>query len=142
MLIKEIMTKDCQCIRPSSTLSDAAKEMKRLDVGSLPVCGDDDKLAGMLTDRDIVVRAIADDKSPDETQVQDAMTSNVSYCFDDEATDQAVENMKGQQIRRLIVLNRDKKLVGIVSLGDLATKGKDDELSGKTLEQISEPALS
>jgi CBS domain-containing protein len=114
--------------------------MKALDVGPLPVCGPDDKLVGMVTDRDIVVRGVAPGLDPRTARVRDAMTEGISYCFEDDDVEQAARLMREKQIRRLVVLNRDKRLAGIVSLGDLAVETGGDEVAGKTLERVSQPA--
>jgi CBS domain-containing protein len=113
--------------------------MDALKVGPLPVC-DGDRLGGMLTDRDITVRATAAGLDPKTTRVRDVMTDEVLYCFEDQNTDEAARIMAEQQIRRLVILNRDKRLVGIVSLGDVAVQTGDDRLSGEVLERVSEPA--
>jgi CBS domain-containing protein len=140
MQVKEIMTKDVRCIAPETTLQDAACQMRDLDVGPLPIC-EKDRLTGILTDRDIVIRAVAEGRHPKETAVQEVMSRDVFYCFADQEVDEAARLMKEKQIRRLLVLDRDKRLVGIVSLGDLAVDAGDDRLSGSTLEAISEPAV-
>jgi CBS domain-containing protein len=133
------MTPGVEVIHPRSTVAEAAERMKGLDVGILPVC-DGDRLMGMLTDRDIVVRIIADQRDPKQTTVIDAMTPQVAYCFEDEDVQEAAMLMVDKQIRRLPVLNQDKRLVGIVSLGDLAVQTKNTQLSGEVLEYVSEPA--
>ena len=107
-------------------------------VGSLPVC-ENDRLVGMLTDRDIVVRAIADGCDTKTTTAREIMTPDIVYCFEDQDVQEAARLMEQNQIRRLVVLNRDKRLVGIVSLGDLAVETGDEHLTGKTLEKVSEP---
>jgi CBS domain-containing protein len=114
--------------------------MRDLDVGPLPVCGDYDRLVGMLTDRDIAVRAIAEGKDPRNGKVSDAMTPEIVYCFQDDDIGEASQLMKENQVRRLVGLDRNKRLVGILSLGDLAVESRDDELAGATLEAVSEPA--
>jgi len=139
MQVKEIMTKGAECVSPSSTLQEAARKMKTLDVGPLPIC-DNDRLTGMITDRDITVRAVAEGCDPKTTTVKDVMTPDVVYCFEDQDVREATKLMKEHQIRRLVVLNRDKRLVGIVSLGDLAVDTGDEALAGRTLEQVSEPS--
>ncbi|HJZ53305.1 MAG TPA: CBS domain-containing protein [Gemmataceae bacterium] len=141
MQVKEAMTRGAECIRPDTTLQEAARKMRDLGVGPLPVCGENDRLVGMLTDRDIAVRAVAEGKDPTRTPVKDVMTQGVSYCYEDEDLSEAARQMGEKQIRRLAVLNRDKRLVGIVSLGDMAIRtGGDRRVSGKTLEAVSEPA--
>jgi len=137
MQVKEVMTSNCECIAPDSTLEKAAQRMKELDVGPLPVVAND-QLAGMLTDRDIVVRAVAEGRDPKTARVRDVMTPKVTYCFDDQSVEEAADLMKQQQIRRLLVLNRNKNLVGIVSLGDLAVDTGDKRFAGETLARISE----
>jgi len=116
--------------------------MRDLDVGSVPVCGPDDRLAGMVTDRDIAVRCTAAGSDPKACTVRDVMTPGVVYCFDDQPVEEAERVMKERQIRRLLVLNRDKRLVGIVSLGDLAVRGDDLREAGDVLHDVSEPAMS
>lgn len=140
MRVQEVMTHGVECVRPSDSLADAAGKMRELDVGSLPVCGDNDRLVGMITDRDITVRGTAERLPPQLGKVEDVMTPEVVYCFDDQDVTEAADLMKDRQIRRLVVLNHDKRLVGIVSLGDLAVDTGDDELAGNTLEAVSEPA--
>jgi len=139
MRVYEVMTKGAECIRPEASLREAAGRMKDLDVGSLPVC-DNDRLVGVLTDRDIAVRSVAAGHDPKAHRVQGTMTPDLVYCFEDEDTADAAKRMEEKQIRRLPVLNRDKRLVGIVSLGDLAVETHDEKLAGRTLESVSEPA--
>src|SRR5688572_17972727 len=141
MKVHELMTTGVECLKPNDTIEHAAQRMRDLDVGSLPVCGPSDKLVGMVTDRDITIRATSCACDPAETIVSDVMTPEVVYCFEDQTADEAAKIMEDKQIRRLIVLNRDKRLVGIVSLGDLAVRNADDRLSGEALERVSEPAL-
>lgn len=139
MRVKDIMTYGVQCVRPQDSIASVAQRMRDLDVGSLPVCGDNDKLVGMVTDRDITVRATAECCAPEQTVVSDVMTPDIVYCFEDQDVSDAADLMEGKQIRRLVVLNRDKRLVGIVSLGDLAVKNADEQLSGEALERVSQP---
>ena len=138
MQVKEVMTRGAECVAPDATLQEAAQKMKGLDVGPLPVC-DNNRLVGMLTDRDITVRAVAEGKDPRTTRVRDAMTEGIAYCFEEDDVADAARLMKERQIRRLVVLNRDKRLAGIVSLGDLAVETGDEHLAGKTLERVSQP---
>jgi CBS domain-containing protein len=140
MQVNEVMTHGVECVRPEDSVAAAAQKMKDLDVGALPVCGDNDRLAGMITDRDITVRATAGCCDPGGTFVRDVMTPNVIYCFEDQDVTEAARLMKENQVRRLVVLNRDKRLVGIVSLGDLAVDTGDEELAGATVSAVSEPA--
>ena len=136
MKIRELMTPDVEVIKPGDTLHTAARMMADLNTGALPV-GEKDRLVGMITDRDIAVRAVARGRNPDKTAVRDAMSDTIRYCFDDEDTDDVARKMAGWQIRRLPVLDRDKRLVGIVSLGDLAIGGAETE-SKEALKEISE----
>lgn len=140
MRISEVMTRGVECARPSATLQEVARRMKVLNVGVMPVC-DNDRLVGMVTDRDITVRGTAEGCDPRETYVDDIMTPGIVYCFDDQLVSEATRMMEEKQIRRLPVLNRAKRLVGIVSLGDLAVETGDEELVGHALEEISEPAV-
>ncbi|RIK81045.1 MAG: CBS domain-containing protein [Planctomycetota bacterium] len=140
MLIREIMSQNVVCIPPDSPLAEAASQMRTMNVGSLPVC-ENDRLVGIVTDRDITVRATAECCDPNETTVRDVMTPTIVYAFDDQPVEAASQLMKEHQIRRIAVLNRDKRLVGIVALGDIAIDAPE-ELTGETLEAISEPAIS
>jgi CBS domain-containing protein len=138
MRVSEVMTRGVECTYPDASLQEAAAKMKSLDIGPLPVC-DNNRLVGMVTDRDITVRATAEGEDPTEICVRDIMTPEVFYCFEDDLVDDAARTMEDKQVRRLLVLNRDKQLVGIVSLGDLAVETGDEELVGNTLEAVSEP---
>jgi CBS domain-containing protein len=136
MRVSEAMTRDVRVARPDQTIRDAAKMMSDVDAGVLPV-GENDQLVGMITDRDIAIRGIAQGKGPD-TPVREVMTADVKYCFEDEDTDQVARNMADQQVRRLPVVNRDKRLVGILSLGDLAVM-QGGQPAGEALAGISQP---
>ena len=138
MKIREIMTPDAQCIRPDESLVDAALLMRQLDVGVLPVC-DGDELLGVLTDRDIAIRAVADSRHPATTMVREVMSPGTITVFDDQDVDEAVHIMEQHQIRRAPVINRDNRLVGIVSLGDIAVDASA-MLSGEALKRVSQPA--
>jgi len=134
MKIRDVMTRTAQLTSPDDTLRHAAQMMKECDCGVLPVA-DGDRLVGMITDRDIAVRGIADGKGPD-TKVRDVMTDEVMYCFDDDGIQQVCQNMAEIQVRRLPVVSRDKRLVGIVSLSDLAKKEAN---AAKALRGIARP---
>lgn len=142
MELKDVMTQNVEIAEAATTLQEAATIMKRLDVGVLPV-GDGAKLIGILTDRDITVRATAEGLDPKRAKVGDVMTSDLIYCFEDQAPVEAAIVMQEKQIRRLPVVNHDMKLVGIVSLGDLAVDTNkhdiDDDIIGEVLEDISTP---
>jgi CBS domain-containing protein len=136
MRVSEAMKRDVKLARPDQTIQEAAKLMCDIDAGVLPV-GDNDRLVGMITDRDIAVRAVARGKGP-ETVVRDVMSAEVKYCFEDEEVEHVARNMGNQQLRRLPVLNRDKRLVGILSLGDVAiTQAADKATVGEVLRGIS-----
>jgi CBS domain-containing protein len=136
MEVGEIMTTNVECIPPATTIEDAAKKMKTLDVGFLPVC-DNDRLVGTLTDRDIVIRGIADGQDFKD-QVKNVMTSDVFYCFEDEDVQTLADTMKEKEVKRMLVLNRNKRLVGVVSIGDLAKA--HETVAGSALKNISDAA--
>lgn len=137
MRVSDAMTRDVCVARPSQTIEDAARMMLAIDAGLLPV-GDDDRLVGTITDRDIAVRAIGEGKGP-KTEIGEVMTHDVKYCFEDEDTAHVAKNMGEQQVRRLPVLNRDKQLVGILSLADIASHEKDGRKVGNALREIAQP---
>jgi CBS domain-containing protein len=141
MQLKDIMTPEVERIHKDENLQTAAQRMKALDVGLIPVY-DGDRLVGMLTDRDITVRATAAGCNPATTPVGQVMTPEVVYCFEDQSVEDAAKVMEDKQIRRLIVLNRDKRLVGVVALGDLATHTGARRAAGEALEEISTSGLS
>ena len=121
MRIRDVMSRDVKLASPNDTVQHAAEMMAELDAGSIPV-GEDDRIVGILTDRDIALRAVARGKAPDQCRVRDIMSAEVKYVYEDESVDDLARNMGELQIRRLPVLNRDKRLVGIVSLGDLVSR--------------------
>lgn len=134
MKVSKCMTRDVQLVTPTQTIRDAARMMSDLDAGALPV-QQDDRLVGMITDRDIAVRAVAQGKSPD-TPVSEVMSSEVLYCFDDQEIEDVARNMGEMKVRRLPVMNRDKRLVGIISIGDLSLK-EEKTLTGSAVANIS-----
>ncbi len=138
MKVQQIMTRDVECIQPDRTLQEAASRMKALDVGALPVCGNN-RLEGMITDRDIVVRAIAEGHDPRQEKVSDAMTRELACCAEDQDIEEAARLMNAKQIRRLAVINGNRQLVGILALADLAVGSGSPRLTGQTLERISQP---
>lgn len=137
MQIKEIMSRSVETVSPDATIADAAETMRSLDIGALPVC-DGDRLVGMLTDRDIAIRAVADGCKPEETRVSSCMTPEILYCFEDQDTSEAERVMQQWQIRRLPILNRDKQLTGIVALADIATKVDNESETARTVREISQ----
>jgi CBS domain-containing protein len=138
MQLKELMTRDVQVVRPEATLQEAARILKDENIGSVPVC-DGTRIQGIITDRDIAVRAVAEGRDPFVTLVRDVMTSDIVYGMENQSIEDAARIMEQQQIRRLVILNDNKDLVGIVSLGDLAVEGENRSLTGETLEAISQP---
>ena len=138
MQVYEAMTPHVVRVAPKVTLMEAARTMKNLDIGPLPVC-EGDRLLGMVTDRDITVRATAEGCDPRQTPVGDIMTTSVVCCHEADDVREAARLMQLTQLRRLLVVNDDGKLVGIVSLGDLVLQTGDEKLAGETLEKVSEP---
>jgi CBS domain-containing protein len=136
MQLKDVMTKNVQLTDPGTTLKSAAALMRDGDFGLLPV-GENDRLVGTLSDRDIVVAAVAEGKDPNSTAVRDAMSEGIAYCFEDQSVDEAAEVMRKRQIRRLPVLNRDKRLVGIVALADLAVESGSIKPAAQALSGVS-----
>lgn len=134
--VREFMTTDAQCIKENQSLSDAARMMMDLDCGSLPICGDDGKLTGMITDRDIVLKCVAAGRDPRETMARDLATGKPHWVDADANIDAAIEIMEKHQVRRLPVI-AGHKLVGIISQGDIA-RNYTEERVGELVEQISE----
>jgi CBS domain-containing protein len=140
-LLKDIMTPHVSTITSTATICEAAQTMKHLNVGALLVC-DGARLQGMLTDRDIVMRVVAEQRNAADLKVRDAMSSKVTYCYEDQTVDEAVRVMADRQIRRLAILNREENVVGILSLGDVAVRSNERTAAGKALEGISKPKQS
>jgi CBS domain-containing protein len=134
--IRDVMSTDCQCVGERDTLSDAAKRLAELDVGAMPICGEDDKLKGMLTDRDIVVKAIAQGKDPSSTTAGELAEGKPIVVGANEPVEEALRKMTDHKIRRLPVIDDEKRLCGIVSQADLATS-IDEEKVGDLVEAIS-----
>ena len=137
MKIKDVMTSQARFVWPDTTLVAAARLMRDIDVGALPVC-ENDKLSGIITDRDITLRAIAESMDPVETEVREVMSREVAYVSEDQEIEEATRLMEVRQIRRLPVLDHNHHLVGMVSLGDLAS-GADNYMTGHMLKEISAP---
>ena len=137
MQLKEFVNSHVETVQSDDTLQQAAEKMRDLDVGSLPVCKGD-QLVGMITDRDITIRAVAIGSDPVKAMVNEVMTPEVLCCFENEEVEEAARIMKENQVRRILVLNEAKELVGITSLGELATATGDRLLAGETLESVSE----
>lgn len=136
MKVREAMTSDVHLTHPDRSIREAAETMAEQDIGALPI-GENDRLVGMITDRDIAVRAVARGLGPD-TKIRDVMSEEVMYCFDDEELEDAAQNMGGVKVRRLPVVNRDKRLVGIIAVSDL-TRREDAKRIGKAIADISFP---
>ena len=141
MKIKDVMTTSVECVRPETTLQEAAAKMKSLNVGSLPVC-EGDRPIGIITDRDIVVRAIAEGRDPRTARVPEVMTADVVSVSETADVKEAARLMKDRQIRRIVVVDPSKRVVGIVSLGDIAGDTHDDKMSGEVLEKVSKDAVT
>lgn len=137
--LRDIMTRNVEIIAPEATVQEAAKKMQDLNIGALPVC-DGDKLTGMITDRDLVMRILAEGRDPKTVTVSDAISTDVVFCFEDDGVEKASPLMAQHQIRRLPVMSSTKRLVGMVTLGDVAVHGKNPEASGDVLQQVSIPA--
>ncbi|HYD93713.1 MAG TPA: CBS domain-containing protein [Noviherbaspirillum sp.] len=135
MLVADAMTRDVRLANPDQSIMEAAQMMADGDCGVLPV-GENDRLVGMVTDRDIVIRALAQGKT--DCKIRDVMSQDVKYCFEDDDIDDVAHNMGDLQIRRLPVLSKDKRLIGILSLGDITQSG-DTDTAGEALSSISQP---
>jgi CBS domain-containing protein len=140
MKIRDVMTPDAVAALPETTLMAAAEMMRLLNVGSLPVI-EDERIVGIVTDRDIVVRGLALGFNPRTATVADVMTRNVQTCSVDDDVEEVARQMRDLQVRRLLVVDEHERLLGIVSLGDLAMEMEDQALAGRVLEGISEPPV-
>jgi CBS domain-containing protein len=138
MLVRDIMTTNFQIATTDMSLRDAARMMRDGDFGYLPV-GENERLRGAVTDRDIVVRAVAEGLDPDATTIAEVLSEQIVYCFEDDEIAEAADVMKLEQIRRLAVLNGDKRLVGVVSLGDIARITDDNRLTGDIESHVAQP---
>jgi CBS domain-containing protein len=138
MKISEVMTPDVSFVTPDTPILEIARKMRDGDIGSTPVL-EDERLVGMVTDRDIVVRVVAEGLPTQTSSARDAMSPGVLFCYEDESIEDVLEKMGDQQIRRLPVVNRDKRLVGVVSLGDLSLTGRRKR-TGEALQEISQPS--
>jgi CBS domain-containing protein len=136
--VLEAMTPDVVTVAPDASLTAAARLMRESDIGPLPVC-EGRRVIGMLTDRDITVRAIAEGRDPNQTRVAEVMTPEVVCCQDGDDVERAAQLMQSAQLRRLLVVDAEGRLAGIVSLGDIALQTGDEALAGQTLEGVSEP---
>ena len=141
MQVKDIMSSPCEKIDYNATITQVAQKMKSSDVGILPV-EKGDEIVGVITDRDIVLRVLAERRDPGTTAVSKVMSTDVTTCYEDDDIADAAKLMEDKQIRRLVVLDRNDSLAGILSVADFAVKGKDEHLSFEVLEKVCEPAHS
>jgi len=137
MLAKDIMSKKPEFLPPNATLKQAADQMRTHDYGFIPV-GENDRLIGAITDRDIVIRAVCEGKDPNKATLRDIMSKGIHYCLETDYIEKVAQQMEKLQIRRLVVLNSDKRLVGIISLGDIATKSKNAKLCSELTDAVSQ----
>jgi CBS domain-containing protein len=137
MQVNDIMTTEVQCVEPETSVEEAARLMLLMNIGSVLVC-EQNELLGIVTDRDIVIRCVADGKHPANTAVRDVMTSRLFFCYEEEDVEEAAFRMRDKQVRRLPVLNGDRQLTGILSLGDVALESGNEKMTGETLEAVSE----
>ena len=138
MQVSECMTQNVRVANPTETLQEAARAMADIDAGFLPV-GENDKLIGIITDRDIAIRGVGCGCAPD-ARIREVMSEDVKYCYADDDVEDILDNMAEQQVRRLPVVDRDKRLVGIVSIGDLAAHSREAAHTGKALGDIARPS--
>ena len=137
MRVSEAMTRDVKICTPGQTIREVARAMGEIDAGAMPV-GENDRLIGMITDRDIAIRAVAQGKGPD-TPVREVMSEHVEYCYDDEDLPRVAQGMANVRVRRLPVVNREKRLVGILSLGDVARREAQRNVVAETVAEVSAP---
>jgi len=137
MKISEIMTTNVECVSPETGATELAQKMKTLDVGFLGVC-ESDRLVGTVTDRDIVIRGIAAGSDMTSCVARDIMTAEVVWCFEDDDVKEVARKMRDEEVRRMLILNKEKRVVGVVSLGDISKV--EEKESGKTLKDITEAA--
>jgi CBS domain-containing protein len=137
MKVSEIMSTDVECVSPDEDLRSLATTMKTLDVGFIPIC-ENERLVGTVTDRDIVIRGVAEGCDINECRARDVMTKDIVWCFEDEDVSAIARKMQENEVRRMLILNRDKRLVGVVSLGDVSKV--QEQTSGHTLKEITEAA--
>jgi CBS domain-containing protein len=139
--LKDIVTRDPHVISPDAMICEAGRIMKDCDVGMLPVC-DGQRLVGVVTDRDLAIRAVAERRDPLKTKVSDVMTRGICWCFEDQSLEEVASLMEEKKIRRMAVVDRDKRLVGIASLGDFAVRSNNGHLTEEILESVSRPCVA
>ena len=136
--LKDVMSRDVKVISPDATIREAARKMLEGDFGMMPV-GEDDRMIGAISDRDIAIRGVAEGKAAD-TKVRDVMSEGITWAYEDDFVEEAAKIMSEHQIRRLPVVNKDKRLVGIVALGDFAVESSDIQPAAEALSEISKPS--
>ena len=136
--LKDLMSRDVKVVSPETTIDEAARTMRDGDFGMLPV-GENDRMIGAISDRDIAIRAVAEGKGPG-TKVRDVMSTGICWAYEDDTVESAAKLMSERQVRRLPVVNRDKRLVGIVALGDFAVDSSEIRPAAEALAKISEPS--
>jgi|SRR5262245_22551464 len=137
MRVSEAMTREVKICTPGQTIREVARTMREIDAGAMPV-GENDRLIGMITDRDIAIRAVAQGKGPD-TPVREVMSEHIEYCYEDEDLGRVAQGMADVRVRRLPVVNREKRLVGILSLGDLARREAQRNVVAEAVAEVSTP---
>jgi len=137
MKVQEIMTTNVECVAPDTAVNELASKMKTLDVGFIAIC-ENDRLVGTVTDRDIVIRGIASGKNISALKAKDVMTKDIFWCFEDLDVKEVAKQMSEKEVRRMLILNKDKRLVGVVSIGDIAKV--EEKESGKALKNITDAA--
>src|SRR5262245_55330216 len=137
MKIQELMSRNVQCIEPTTPIAKAAEKMRELDIGFLAIC-DNDRLVGTITDRDITIRSVAQGRDPRLAPVEEIMTPSAFYCFEDDDVDHVAKYMQEKEVRRMLILTRQKRLVGVVSIGDITKAVGEEKLTSETLGEIAE----
>ena len=139
MKVQQIMSHNVECIEPTTPIAKAAQKMRDMDIGFLAVC-EEEGLVGTVTDRDITIRSVAQGRDPRLAPVEEIMTPTAFHCYEDEDVEQVGKYMKEKEVRRMLIMNREEKLVGVVSIGDIAKTSGEQQLAGETLGQIAEAA--
>jgi CBS domain-containing protein len=139
MKVQEIMSRDVECIDPEMPIAKAADRMRDRDIGFLPIC-ENDQLVGTVTDRDITIRSVAQGRDPRLAPVREIMTQQAFYCYEDDDIEKVGRYMQEKEVRRMLILNRQKRLIGVISIGDLAKTSGEKQLAGETLGHIAEAA--
>ena len=139
MKVQQIMSQNVQCIEPTTPISKDAEKMRELDIGFLAIC-DNDQLVGTVTDRDITIRSVAQGRDPRLAPIEEIMTPSVFYCYEDDDVEHVAKHMQEKEVRRMLILTRQKRLAGVVSIGDIAKAAGEEKLAGETLGEIAEAA--